>query len=157
MIKNIAIGSLRNKLVFILPAILVLSQFVPWILTPLLMVGGLYLSFEGAEKLWEEGVRPHPRPPGRRHPRHLEGRGSREADDGRGHPHRLHPVGRDRGDRPQRGGRRGAAVSRAIILIVVAIGITLGVYGVVALIEDGRHRPAPGGVRPRCRQVLQWC
>ena len=53
MIKKIAIGSIRNKLVFILPAVLLLSQFVPWIITPILMLGGLYLSYEGAEKVWE--------------------------------------------------------------------------------------------------------
>lgn len=53
IIKRIAIGSLRNKLVFILPAAIVLSQFVPWLLTPILMVGGTYLAFEGAEKLYE--------------------------------------------------------------------------------------------------------
>ena len=43
MIKRIAIGSLRNKLLFILPAALLLSQFVPWLLTPILMVGALPL------------------------------------------------------------------------------------------------------------------
>ncbi|MFF3065646.1 DUF808 domain-containing protein [Oerskovia sp. NPDC057915] len=53
VIKRIAMGSLRNKLLFILPAALLLSQFLPWLLTPLLMVGGAYLAFEGAEKLWE--------------------------------------------------------------------------------------------------------
>lgn len=53
IIKKIAIGSLRNKLILILPAIMVMSQFLPWLLMPLLMVGGAYLSFEGAEKLWE--------------------------------------------------------------------------------------------------------
>nr|NLI49872.1 DUF808 domain-containing protein [Propionibacterium sp.] len=53
MIGKIALGSVRNKLVFILPAILLMSQFVPWLLTPLLMVGGAYLCYEGAEKLWE--------------------------------------------------------------------------------------------------------
>ncbi len=46
-------GSLRNKLLFILPAILLLSQFLPDLLTPLLMLGGTYLAFEGAEKVWE--------------------------------------------------------------------------------------------------------
>ncbi|MDX1873415.1 DUF808 domain-containing protein [Mycolicibacterium sp. 120266] len=51
MIKRIAIGSLRNKLVFILPAALLLSQFAPWLLTPILMVGATYLCFEGAEKV----------------------------------------------------------------------------------------------------------
>ena len=39
IIKRIAIGSLRNKLLFILPAALLLSQFVPWLLTPILMLG----------------------------------------------------------------------------------------------------------------------
>jgi uncharacterized protein len=52
MIKRIAIGSLRNKLLFILPAALLLSQFVPWLLTPILMVGATYLCYEGAEKVW---------------------------------------------------------------------------------------------------------
>ncbi|MGE2728273.1 DUF808 domain-containing protein [Mycolicibacterium vaccae] len=52
IIKRIAIGSLRNKLVFILPAALLLSQFLPWLLTPILMLGATYLCFEGAEKVW---------------------------------------------------------------------------------------------------------
>lgn len=51
MIKRIAIGSLRNKLLFILPAALLLSQFVPWLLTPILMLGATYLCYEGAEKV----------------------------------------------------------------------------------------------------------
>ena len=52
IIKRIAIGSLRNKLLFILPAALLLSQFLPWLLTPILMVGATYLCYEGAEKVW---------------------------------------------------------------------------------------------------------
>jgi predicted DNA repair protein MutK len=52
MIKRIAIGSLRNKLVFILPAALLLSEFVPWIVTPILMLGATYLCYEGAEKVF---------------------------------------------------------------------------------------------------------
>ena len=52
MIKRIAIGSLRNKLLFILPAALLLSQFAPWLLTPILMLGATYLCYEGAEKVW---------------------------------------------------------------------------------------------------------
>ena len=52
IIKRIAIGSLRNKFLIILPAILLLSQFVPWLLTPILMLGGAYLCYEGAEKVW---------------------------------------------------------------------------------------------------------
>ena len=53
MIGKIALGSFRNKLVFILPAALALSAFAPWLLTPLLMLGGTYLCFEGAEKILE--------------------------------------------------------------------------------------------------------
>lgn len=52
IVKRIALGSLRNKFLIILPVILVLSQFVPWALTPLLMIGGAYLCYEGAEKVW---------------------------------------------------------------------------------------------------------
>ena len=47
-------GSLRNKLLVILPVALLLSQFVPWLLTPILMLGGTYLCYEGAEKIWEK-------------------------------------------------------------------------------------------------------
>src|SRR3954451_4488426 len=53
MIRRIAIGSRRNKLLVILPAALVLSELLDWLLTPLLMMGGAYLCYEGAEKLWE--------------------------------------------------------------------------------------------------------
>src|SRR6187401_2749733 len=53
IVRKIAVGSLRNKLLFILPALLLLSQFLPWLLTPILMVGGTYLAYEGAEKIYE--------------------------------------------------------------------------------------------------------
>lgn len=53
IIWKIAVGSIRNKLLFILPAALLLSYFAPWALTPILMLGGAYLVFEGAEKLLE--------------------------------------------------------------------------------------------------------
>ena len=52
IIRRIAVGSLRNKLLIILPAILLLSQFLPWLLTPILMLGGTYLCYEGAHKVW---------------------------------------------------------------------------------------------------------
>ena len=54
MIKRIAAGSLRNKLLFILPAALLLSEFLDWLLTPILMVGGAYLCYEATEKIWEK-------------------------------------------------------------------------------------------------------
>ena len=54
IIWRIAKGSLVNKLVFILPAALLLSYFAPWLITPILMIGGAYLCFEGAEKVIEK-------------------------------------------------------------------------------------------------------
>lgn len=53
IVKRIAFGSIRNKLVFIIPVALVLSQFLPDALPIILMIGGTYLAFEGAEKVWE--------------------------------------------------------------------------------------------------------
>ena len=64
MIKRIAVGSLRNKLLIILPVILVLSQFLPWLLAPILMIGGVYLCFEGAEKIYERVTGGHGEPRG---------------------------------------------------------------------------------------------
>jgi len=52
IIWRIAVGSLKNKLAILLPAALVLSNFAPWAITPLLMLGGAYLCFEGAEKVF---------------------------------------------------------------------------------------------------------
>ena len=49
---RIAVGSLRNKLLFLLPGALALSAFAPWAITPLLMLGGAYLCYEGAEKVY---------------------------------------------------------------------------------------------------------
>ncbi|OOK82676.1 hypothetical protein BZL30_1107 [Mycobacterium kansasii] len=62
IIKRIAIGSLRNKLLIILPAAMLLSQFVPWLLTPILMLGATYLCYEGAEKAWAASAVMIPRP-----------------------------------------------------------------------------------------------
>lgn len=46
----VAKGSFRNKLILV-PAAIAISALVPWLITPLLMLGGAYLCFEGAEKL----------------------------------------------------------------------------------------------------------
>jgi predicted DNA repair protein MutK len=54
VIARIARGSLFNKLVILLPVALLLSAFLPWAVTPLLMLGGLFLCYEGAEKLLEK-------------------------------------------------------------------------------------------------------
>lgn len=58
MIWRIAVGSIRNKLFFLLPALMVLNAFYPQFITPLLMLGGLYLCFEGAEKVLH-AILPH--------------------------------------------------------------------------------------------------
>ena len=52
IVGRIAWGSMRNKLVILLPVALLLSAFAPWAIAPLLMLGGAYLCFEGAEKLF---------------------------------------------------------------------------------------------------------
>jgi predicted DNA repair protein MutK len=58
IVWKIARASFFNKLVILLPAALLLKAFLPWMLTPLLMIGGAYLCFEGAEKVWNHLV-PH--------------------------------------------------------------------------------------------------
>jgi predicted DNA repair protein MutK len=52
IIRRIAIGSLRNKLLLILPVAMLLSQFLPGLVVPILMLGATYLCYEGAEKAW---------------------------------------------------------------------------------------------------------
>ena len=123
IIKRIAIGSLRNKLLVILPVAMLLSQFAPRLLTPILMLGAAYLCYEGAEKVW----------------------GSI-----RGHDADAAPAGED--DMVTGAIRTDlilsaeimvialdevadqAFVPRLIILIVVALVLTAAVYGVVAVI-----------------------
>ncbi len=58
IVYQIARGSLKNKLLFLLPAALALAFLAPWLITPLLMLGGAYLCYEGAEKVFEAIV-PH--------------------------------------------------------------------------------------------------
>jgi len=130
MIARIAKGSLRNKLLFILPAALLLSEFLDWLLTPLLMVGGVYLCFEAAEKIWEK----------------VGGGHHEEAES-------VTQVGPEQEEELVSGAIRTdfilsaeimvislnevadeGFVSRALILIVVAFAITAVVYGAVAMI-----------------------
>ena len=54
IIWRISLGSLKNKLIILLPAALLLSSFAPGWITPLLMIGGAYLCFEGAEKVFHK-------------------------------------------------------------------------------------------------------
>ncbi|AXH36112.1 DUF808 domain-containing protein [Humibacter sp. BT305] len=53
VVRNIALGSLFNKFIIIIPVALLLTAFAPWVLPFLLIIGGTYLCFEGAEKVLE--------------------------------------------------------------------------------------------------------
>jgi uncharacterized protein len=128
IIRKIAVGSLRNKILFILPAALVLSQFASWALPVILMVGGTYLCYEGAEKVWEKlaGHEEH----------QLATESGPEAEDKLTSSAirtdfilsaeimviALNEVADE------------SIVPRALILLVVAVAITVLVYGVVGLI-----------------------
>src|SRR5690554_238754 len=52
IVGKIALGSIKNKLIILLPIALLLSAFFPWLIAPLLMLGGAYLCYEGAEKVF---------------------------------------------------------------------------------------------------------
>jgi predicted DNA repair protein MutK len=129
IIWRITKGSLVNKILIILPLALILSQFAPWLLTPILMIGGTYLCFEGAEKVYELFTGGH--------------EDTEPASEG----------GKDAEDKVVKGAVRTDFIlsaeimvislnevahepllNRAIILFIVAIAITLLVYGVVGLI-----------------------
>ena len=130
IIKKIALGSIRNKLLFILPAALILSEIAPTLVEIILMAGGTFLCYEGAHKIIHA----------------LKG------DD---HDHDVPAAmkGPDAEAATIAGAIRTdfilsaeimvialkevldeGVVSRAIILVVVAILITVIVYGMVALI-----------------------
>jgi uncharacterized protein len=127
IIRKIAMGSLRNKLLIILPAILLLSQFLPFLLTPILMIGGAYLCYEGAEKIWHRLTGHHDE-----HAAVEEVPDEKSIVSGAVRTDfilsaeimviSLNEVASE------------AFVSRAVILALVAIGITVLVYGVVGLI-----------------------
>jgi predicted DNA repair protein MutK len=133
IIKRIAKGSLRNKVLFILPAALVLSEFVPLLVEIILMCGGTFLAYEGAHKLHA------------RFSNHGDGHGPHDE------PVAAHDGGAE--DKLVAGAVRTDFIlsaeimvialkevidegflSRAIILLIVAVVITAIVYGVVALI-----------------------
>lgn len=129
MIRRIAVGSIRNKLLFILPAAMLLSQFIPWLLTPILMVGGSYLCYEGAEKVWGR-LRGHDD-----HAVPLAGSGAdaeKEMVSGAIRTDFILSAEimvialNEVADEP--------FLSRLIILVVVAFVITIAVYGVVGVI-----------------------
>ena len=134
IVGRIALGSLRNKLLFLLPGALALSAFAPWAITPLLMLGGAYLCYEGTEKVYE-ALFPH-----------------------KAHGHEEEVAAGSGQDKALEDRRVASAIktdfilsaeimaitlaaipegsfwTKAAVLAVVAIGITVAVYGAVALI-----------------------
>ncbi len=62
VIWSIAKGALINKLI-ILPIAFLLSAYTPWLIVPILLIGGAYLSYEGAEKVYEWFTHPHIKKP----------------------------------------------------------------------------------------------
>lgn len=134
IVGKIALGSLRNKILILLPAALALSAFAPWLIMPLLMLGGLYLCYEGAEKVLE-AVAPH---------------------QAHAHEAAMPSVAADAKTVEERriasaiktdfilsaeimaitlaSIEPGSFIGRAAVLAVVAVGITVAVYGAVALI-----------------------
>jgi len=134
IVGKIAAGSLRNKLLILLPVALALSYFLPWAITPLLMFGGAYLCYEGVEKLFE-AIMPH----------HAH---QHEAELGT-----VALQARTLEDEKVASAIKtdfilsaeimaitlaalpaGSILMQAIVLALVGIGITVAVYGVVALI-----------------------
>ncbi|MGD9863540.1 MAG: DUF808 domain-containing protein [Pseudodonghicola sp.] len=149
IIWRITKGSLRNKLLFLLPAALLLSSFAPWLIAPLLMLGGGYLCFEGAEKiahaLW---------------PQAGHAGGEAELPDDPAHLEEQKASGAIKTDFilsaeimtialseiPKSG-----VLTEAATLALVAVGITVLVYGAVAVIvkadDVGLHLAATARLR----------
>jgi predicted DNA repair protein MutK len=131
IIWRIARGSLKNKLLILLPAALALSALLPWAITPLLMLGAAYLCFEGVEKAWEAvSEREH-------------SLAEDEAELSSADHEKKMVSGAVRTDFILSAEIMAIALAevaseafwtRATILAVVAVAITIGVYGLVGLI-----------------------
>lgn len=131
IIRKIAIGSIRNKLLIILPVAMILSEFLPQALPYLLIAGGLFLCFEGAEKVYEALTGNH-----HEHEGTTEGQSGPELE-------KTMVSGAIRTDLILSAEIMVISLSsvedepfltRLLVLLVVAILITVLVYGVVALI-----------------------
>src|ERR687889_39984 len=132
IIGKIAWGSLKNKILFLLPLALALTAFVPFLTTPLLMVGGAYLAFEATEKILEKLRHDHEHEEqlvdAMCDPRELE---------------KLQVKGAIRTDFILSAEIMAIALASlehltllttALALIAVAVAITVGVYGAVGLV-----------------------
>ncbi|HEY7005069.1 MAG TPA: DUF808 domain-containing protein [Sphingomicrobium sp.] len=152
IIGKIALGSIKNKILFLLPVALLLTAFAPFLTTPLLMIGGAYLAFEATEKILEKLLHEHEHEEqlvdAMCDPRELE---------------KLQVKGAIRTDFILSAEIMAIALASlehltllttALALVVVALAITAGVYGTVALIvkldDIGLHM-AERGNRPTRR------
>ncbi|MET0180917.1 MAG: DUF808 domain-containing protein [Novosphingobium sp.] len=156
IIAAIAKGSIRNKLLILLPVALLLSELLPVVITPLLMIGGLYLCFEGAEKVIEMLG-------GAKHGETLD-----DPIDDMAEFERQRIAGAVRTDFILSAEIMAIAlaeiadsplVQRGVVLAVVAIAITVLVYGAVALIvkmdDIGLHLTRkPGAAAQRVGRML---
>ncbi len=146
IIWKIMLGSLRNKLLFLLPGALLLAEFAPFLITPLLMIGGAYLAFEATEKIIEVVTGDHHAEaelaevdtPAELEARQVKGAVRTDfilsAEIMAIALNELGELGR---------GEQAAA------LAIVALAVTFGVYGAVALIvkldDIGLHMAQRGG------------
>ena len=131
LIANITKGSLKNKLLILLPGALLLSEFLPWAIVPLLMLGGAYLSYEGAEKVIENLG-------GEKHGKTLE-----DPIEDLARFEKERTAGAIRTDLILSGEIMAITlnevaaetlVTRAAVLALVGVAVTVAVYGAVALI-----------------------
>ena len=145
IIWKITLGSLRNKLLLILPVALLLSAFAPWALTPILMLGGLYLCFEGAEKILKalQGTHSGPEVGAIADPAELEARqvgGAIRTDLILSAEIMVITLNELAGS---------SILTQAGALALVGTAVTVGVYGVVGLIvkmdDIGLHLVRTGG------------
>ncbi len=132
IVGRIALGSLRNKLLFLLPGALALGAFAPWAITPLLMLGGAYLCYEGTEKVYE-ALFPHK---AHGHEEEVAAAADSAMEDRRV----ASAIKTDFILSAEIMAITLAAIpegsfwTKAAVLAVVAVGITVAVYGAVALI-----------------------
>ena len=132
IIGKIALGSIRNKLLILLPGAMLLTAFAPYLITPLLMIGGAYLAFEATEKITEKLLHDH------QHEDALI-----DAIDDPAELEKLQVAGAVRTDLILSAEIMAIALASlenmslwmtGMALAAVAVAITAGVYGVVALI-----------------------
>lgn len=147
IIWRIAKGSLKNKLLYLLPVAMLLALFAPWAIYPLLMIGGAYLCYEGAEKLLHALMPTHHAAdnPGTGDPAHLEeekAAGAIKTD---------FILSAEIMTIALASIPPGSLWMQAATLAVVGIGITALVYGGVALIvkadDVGLHLARNGWLR----------